>query len=49
MMKRLHPFEVMDQPWCPAVVRDAMTDFLRFTIDVHNPCCTIPTLSKAPT
>ena len=47
-MKRLHLFEIMDQPWCPAVVRDSMTDFLRFTINVNNPYETIiPELSKA--
>ncbi|MEM8531941.1 MAG: class I SAM-dependent methyltransferase [Chloroflexota bacterium] len=48
MMKRLHLFEVMDQSWCPPVVRDAMTDFLRFTIDMNNPYETIiPQLSNA--
>lgn len=29
-MRRLHLFEIMDQAWCPAVVRDAMTDYLQF-------------------
>jgi hypothetical protein len=29
-MKRFHLFEFEDQPWFPAVVREAMTDFLAF-------------------
>lgn len=31
-MKRVHAFEFEDQPWFPAVVRDAMTGA---PIDVH--------------
>lgn len=31
-MKRLHLFEIEDQPWCPAPLRDAATDFLRFAL-----------------
>lgn len=27
-MRRLHLFEVEDQPWCPQVVRETITDFL---------------------
>ena len=27
-MRRLHLFEILDQPWCPKVVRDGATDFL---------------------
>jgi hypothetical protein len=28
-MRRLHLLEIEDQPWCPAPVRDAATDYLR--------------------
>ena len=28
MLPRLHLFEIHDQPWCPAVIRDALTDYL---------------------
>ena len=31
-MGRLHLFEIHDQPWCPRSLRDALTDFLQFTI-----------------
>ena len=27
---RLHLFEIEDQPWCPAIVRDLATDYLHF-------------------
>jgi len=27
-VRRLHLFEILDQPWCPKVVRDGATDFL---------------------
>jgi hypothetical protein len=29
-MKRLHLFEFEDQPWFPRIVRDGMTDYLKF-------------------
>jgi hypothetical protein len=29
-MRRLHLFEIEDQPWCPRAVRDGGTDWLRF-------------------
>jgi hypothetical protein len=32
-MGRLHLFELEDQPWYPADVRDACTDFLRFALE----------------
>ena len=32
-MRRLHLFEIEDQPWCPPSVRDLMTDFLQFIIE----------------
>lgn len=35
-MRRLHLFEIEDQPWCPAPVRDAATDFLQFALHVGN-------------
>jgi hypothetical protein len=33
-MSRLQLFEVHDQPWCPRSLRDALTDFLQFTINL---------------
>jgi len=33
-MSRLHVFEIHDQPWCPPSLRDALTDFLQFTINL---------------
>lgn len=36
-MRRLHLIEIEDQPWCPAVLRDAMTDFLRYTMERFTP------------
>ena len=33
-MSRLHLFEIHDQPWCPRSLRDALTDFLQFTINL---------------
>lgn len=33
-MPRLHLFEIHDQPWCPRSLRDALTDFLQFTINL---------------
>ncbi len=35
-MRRLHLLEIEDQPWCPAVLRDAATDFLQFMIVVTD-------------
>ena len=28
-MRRLHGIEIEDQPWCPATIRDAATDYLQ--------------------
>lgn len=28
-MKRIHLFEIEDLPWCPNIIREAITDFLR--------------------
>ncbi|MCG8349722.1 MAG: hypothetical protein MI924_18305 [Chloroflexales bacterium] len=36
-MRRLHLFEVLDQPWCPASIRDAVTDYLQFSMKLNNP------------
>jgi hypothetical protein len=33
-MARLHLIEIHDQPWCPPSLRDALTDFLQFTINL---------------
>ena len=33
-MSRLHLFEIHDQTWCPRSLRDALTDFLEFTINL---------------
>ena len=33
-MPRLHLFEIHDFPWCPPSLRDALTDFLQFTINL---------------
>jgi hypothetical protein len=33
-MGRLHLLEIHDQPWCPRSLRDALTDFLQFTINL---------------
>jgi len=35
-MNRLHLFEVVDLPICPAVVRDATTDFIAFMLNSHR-------------
>ena len=47
-MRRLHLLEIEDQPWCPAVLRDAATDFLQFMIvatDTYLPA--VPHLRSA--
>jgi hypothetical protein len=36
-MRRLHLFEIEDQSWCPRVLRDALTDYLRFVMDRFTP------------
>ena len=30
-MKRLQLIEIHDRPWCPGIIRDAVTDFLQFS------------------
>ena len=32
-MRRFHLVEIEDQPWCPRVLRDAMTDYLHFVTE----------------
>ncbi|HEU0300915.1 MAG TPA: hypothetical protein VFR37_15745 [Longimicrobium sp.] len=47
-MRRIHFLEIEDQPWCPAVLRDAATDFLQFMIvatDTYLPA--VPHLRSA--
>jgi hypothetical protein len=36
-VRRWHLIEIEDQPWCPAAVRDAATDYLQFIIDRTRP------------
>lgn len=33
-MPRLHLVEIHDYPWCPPSLRDALTDFLQFTLNL---------------
>src|SRR5215207_9793661 len=45
---RLHLFELEDQPWFPAAVRDLATDYLHFmetTFQMHRPV--VPLLADA--
>src|SRR4051812_4614581 len=35
-MRRLHLFEIEDQPWCPRAVRDGGTDWLHFMESTHK-------------
>lgn len=37
IIPRLQLAEIEDQSWCPAVIRDAMTDFLRFLMETFTP------------
>ena len=37
LIPRLQLFEIEDQSWCPAPIRDAMTDFLRFLMETFAP------------
>jgi hypothetical protein len=47
-MKRLHLFEIEDQPWCPRTLRDSVTDYLQFTISAMEPYkAMIPILAAA--
>lgn len=47
-MRRLHLFEIEDQRWCPRVLRDALTDYLRFVMDRFTPyAAAAPLLAQA--
>jgi hypothetical protein len=47
-MRRLHLLEIEDQPWCPAVLHDAATDFLQFMIVRTDTCApAVPLLRSA--
>jgi len=47
-MHRLHLFEIEDQTWCPAGLRDAATDFLHLLLWLSNPYAVIiPRLQAA--
>ena len=36
-MGRIHSIEFHEQPWCPAVLRDAATDYLQFATTLGDP------------
>ncbi len=36
-MRRRQLIEIEDQPWCPAAVRDGLTDYLQFVVDRGDP------------
>jgi len=36
-MRRMHLIEIHEQPWCPASLRNAVTDYLEFAIERGNP------------
>lgn len=36
-MRRIQFFEIGDLPWCPALIRDAFTDYLRYAQDRFRP------------
>ncbi|MEO8601362.1 MAG: hypothetical protein ABI629_02185 [bacterium] len=47
-MRRLHLIELEDQPWCPAVIRNAATDYLRFMLNLgNNYGPAVPVLARA--
>jgi hypothetical protein len=46
-MARVHLIEIHDQPWCPASLRDALTDFLGFTLRLGRSYQPIVPLLKA--
>ena len=47
-MRRLQLLEIEDQPWCPASLRNALTDYLRFALDLTRPYDAIaPRLAEA--
>jgi hypothetical protein len=36
-VRRFHLIEIAEQPWCPAPIRDGVTDYLQFVIDRARP------------
>src|SRR5262245_18980643 len=36
-MRRMHLIEIHEQPWCPASLRDGLTDYLQFAFESGNP------------
>jgi hypothetical protein len=47
-MRRLHLFEIAEQPWCPSAVRDGCVEYLQFMVDagkVYAPI--VPHLAEA--
>jgi hypothetical protein len=47
-MRRVHLFEVEDQPWCPEFLRAAITDFLRALMEWFAPyAAAAPLLARA--
>ncbi len=47
-MARVHLFEFEDQAWCPALLRDAATDLLRFALNLGGHYrCVVPKLRAA--
>lgn len=46
-MRRIHFFEIGDQPWCPETVRDAITDYLLHAQQVFQPYLAIVPLLQA--
>jgi hypothetical protein len=47
-MKHLHLIEIHDQDWCPRAVRNALTDYLQFTIAATKPyAAMVPILATA--
>lgn len=47
-MRRLHLFEIMDQSWCPPIVRDFMTDYLQQVLNLADPYRAVaPQLAEA--
>jgi hypothetical protein len=45
-VRRRHLFEIHDQPWCPAVVRDAATDYLRLAVEASGQTRTLAPLLR---
>jgi len=45
-MGRLHLFEIHDQSWCPRSLRDALTDFLQFTINLGRTYASVTPLLR---